>query len=51
MTQRLLASRRDVFASYSLDGFRSAFEPLFEVTDEQPIAGTSRVLFQLTRRP
>ncbi len=48
--RRLLASRRDVFPSYNLEGFREAFAPFFEIKEEAVIAGTSRTLFRLSRR-
>jgi len=48
--RRLLASRRDVFPAYHIEGFREAFAPYFEVQTEAPIAGTSRTLFRLSRR-
>lgn len=48
--RRLLASRRDVFPSYDLDGFREAFLPYFEIREEAAIAGSARTLFRLVRR-
>ena len=50
MVRRLLATRRDVFPEYTLDGFRSAFEERFELLDETPIASTARTLFRFRRR-
>ncbi len=50
MVQRLLASRRDVFADYSGEGFRAAFAPWFEVVTETAIEGTSRTLIHFRRR-
>jgi SAM-dependent methyltransferase len=50
MVQRLLAFREDVFAGYSIEGFRAAFEPWFAVATEAPITGSGRTLFHLTRR-
>jgi hypothetical protein len=50
MVQRLLASRRDVFPDYSLDGFRDAFARDWVIEEEAPIEGTVRVLFRLRRR-
>ncbi len=49
MSQRLLASRRDVFADYTLEGFRRAFGRRFEIVMEVPIEGTTRTLFHLRR--
>ncbi len=48
--QRLLATRRDVFADYDLDGFRAAAVTRFEIVREEPIAESVRVLFLLRRR-
>ena len=50
MVQRLLATREDIFPSYSPDGFRAAFEGAFEITEEVPIEDSSRVLFRMQRR-
>ena len=50
MVQRLLASRRDIFADYTIEGFRDAFGRAFETVSETPIAGTARTLFNLRRR-
>ena len=50
MVRRLLASRRDVFDDYTLDGFRAAAGERFEVVREEPIAESPRTLFLLRRR-
>jgi len=50
MVRRLLASRRDVFPDYSIDGFRAAFAPTHKTASETPIEGTKRTLFHLVRR-
>lgn len=50
MVQRLLASRRDVFADYSIEGFRAAFDREFELLGETAIEGTARTLFHFRRR-
>jgi SAM-dependent methyltransferase len=50
MTRRLLASRRDIFDAYTIDGFRSAFSGPFETVREAPIADSPRTLFLLRRR-
>ena len=46
----LLASRRDVFPDYSLDGFRRAFADEYEVLDEARIEDSGRMLFRMARR-
>jgi SAM-dependent methyltransferase len=50
MVQRLLASRRDVFPGYTIDGFRDAFAEHFEIARETPITDSVRTLFHLRRR-
>jgi hypothetical protein len=50
MTQRLLASRRDVFDQYSIDHFRAAFAAEFEIREEARIEDSLRTLFLLVRR-
>jgi SAM-dependent methyltransferase len=50
MVQRLLASRRDIFPDYTLDGFRAAFAERWEIQEEAPIEHSSRVLFRMRRR-
>jgi ribosomal protein L11 methylase PrmA len=49
--QRLLLSRRDIFDTYSEDGFVEAFSEYFDVETREPIPGTDRVIYSLTRRP
>jgi ribosomal protein L11 methylase PrmA len=50
MTRRLLASRRDIFDGYTLEGFRAAFGDPFEIEREAPISDSPRTLFLLRRR-
>jgi SAM-dependent methyltransferase len=50
MVRKLLATREDVFPDYTLDGFRAAFGARFEIAEEAPVTGTSRILFRLIRR-
>jgi ribosomal protein L11 methylase PrmA len=50
MTQRLLASRRDVFDQYSIEHFRAAFAAEFEIREEARIEDSLRTLFLLVRR-
>jgi hypothetical protein len=49
MVRHLLATRRDVFVDYSIDGFRSAALGRFAIVAEEPIADSARVLFLLRR--
>ena len=50
MTRHLLAARRDIFDTYTLDGFRAAFGERFDIVREAPIADSPRTLFLLRRR-
>ena len=49
--RRLLASRRDVFPTYDLEGFEAAFSKRFEIESKAPIEGTLRTLYLLRTRP
>jgi SAM-dependent methyltransferase len=46
----MLASRRDVFAEYSLDGFRRAFDADWEVVEQAPVSDSERSMFHFRRR-
>jgi ribosomal protein L11 methylase PrmA len=50
MVQVLLASRRDVFDDYHLDGFRRAFERHYEIVSETTVEDSVRTVFHLHRR-
>jgi SAM-dependent methyltransferase len=50
MVRRLLASRRDVFPEYTIEGFRAALAAQFAVIEEVPIEGSARVLFYASGR-
>ena len=50
MVDFLLSSREDVFADYTLDGFRAAMAPVYETVAEVPLEGSPRILFHLRRR-
>jgi len=50
MTRRLLAARRDIFADYTVEGLRAAFDGPFEILREAPIVDSPRTLFLLRRR-
>jgi hypothetical protein len=49
MVRRLLSAREDVFADYSVEGFRAAFMGDFEIVEETPIEDSGRVLFRMRR--
>lgn len=48
--QILLASRKDIFPQYTLQGFKQAFEHYFDLVEETPVQETSRTLFLLRAR-
>jgi ribosomal protein L11 methylase PrmA len=50
MVRKLLATRRDVFPDYTIDGFRTAFEQHYETLSETPLEGSARTLFHFRRR-
>jgi len=50
MTRKLLATREDVFPDYTPDGFRAAFGRVYEILEEEPVSGTARVLYRMSRR-
>jgi len=50
MVRRLLASRQDVFPDYTIEGFRAAFTPAFDIVAETPIEHSARTLFHLKRK-
>ena len=49
MVRRLLASREDVFAGYSQDGFEAAIAPYFTVERREALRGSLRTLYLLRR--
>ena len=48
--QRLLASRDDIFSDYNREGFITAFSQHFEIVEEMPLEGSSRVIFWMKRK-
>jgi hypothetical protein len=48
--QRLLRSRKDIFPSYTQDGFEASFVRRFEITESSRIPGSGRVMYFMTRR-
>jgi SAM-dependent methyltransferase len=51
MVQFLLSSREDVFADYTLEGFRAAMASAFDTLSELPLDDSPRIMFHLRRRP
>ncbi len=50
MVQRLLASREDVFDQYTRESFESAFAEHFSIDRREPLAGSVRLLYVMSRR-
>ncbi len=46
----LLATREDVFPSYTQKGFEEAFSGFFEVLDVHPVKGSDRSIYLMRRR-
>jgi hypothetical protein len=47
--QRMLRSRPDIFPHYTREGFEAAFRTCFRIEDAQPVAGSERRLYLMTR--
>lgn len=47
---RLLSTREDIFPNYTAEGFEKAFGQCFEIVKAEPIAGSKRTLYHLTRK-
>jgi hypothetical protein len=43
--QKLLASREDIFPSYTREGFEAAFSQKFKVHEAVPVRESERVLY------
>lgn len=48
--QRLLSTRKDIFANYTQQGFESEFAPYFAIVDSAAIKDSNRVLYLMARR-
>jgi ribosomal protein L11 methylase PrmA len=46
--QRLLSSRPDIFVSYTVEGFETAFEKYFSIVDKRALSGSGRILYLMT---
>jgi 23S rRNA U2552 (ribose-2'-O)-methylase RlmE/FtsJ len=46
----LLATREDIFPSYTREGFEAAFQEHFEIVKATDIAGSERTLYRMRRR-
>jgi hypothetical protein len=47
--QRMLRSRPDIFPRYTREGFEAAFQTCFRIEDSQPVAGSERRLYLMTK--
>jgi hypothetical protein len=45
----MLAGKKDIYTSYSQSNFEKAFEKYFRIADKQPIPGSGRLLYMMTR--
>lgn len=50
MARRLLSRREDIFEDYTVDGFRAAFAPRWEILREAAITDSQRSLFLMRKR-
>jgi hypothetical protein len=48
--QRLLASRTDIFDTYTREHFERAFSALFEIVDATPVRDAVRTIYVMKRR-
>jgi ribosomal protein L11 methylase PrmA len=48
--QRLLATREDIFPSYTREGFEAAFSTVFDIRRATPIEGSERTLYLMDRK-
>ena len=48
--QKLLASRRDIFSGYHMEGFEAAFNRCFKTVEKIPVYDSLRVLYLMESR-
>ncbi len=48
--RRLLASREDIFGNYDAQGFEAAFSTVFDIERVEPVHGSERTLYLMTRK-
>ncbi len=50
--KKLLATREDIFDSYTQEGFEEAIKPYFDIVESHPLQATSRIMYLLkSKRP
>ena len=47
--RRLLATRKDIFSTYTMEGFEQAFARYFTLVEKKPIPGSDRVMYLFKR--
>jgi hypothetical protein len=47
--RRLLATRKDIFSTYTVEGFEQAFALYFSLVEKTPIPGSDRVMYLFKR--
>ncbi|MCC6986967.1 MAG: hypothetical protein IT309_11080, partial [Anaerolineales bacterium] len=48
-TQKLLASREDIFDEYTIEGFEKRFGGRFSILDKRAVSGSGRVMYLMER--
>ncbi len=48
--QRLLQTRKDIFESYHVDGFETAFSRCFQIREKRAVADSQRILYLMETR-
>jgi hypothetical protein len=48
--KRLLATRKDIFPSYTPEGFEAAFSQVYKIVRKEPIEGSERTLYLMEKR-
>jgi hypothetical protein len=46
----LLATREDIFPTYTLEGFEAAFSSVFEIVDVHSVKDSERTIYLMRRR-
>ena len=47
--KRLLATREDIFDTYTQDSFEKCFKRRFNITESHPVTGSDRILYLMRR--
>ena len=48
--QRMLASRKDIFTSYTVEGFEKAFATVFSLEKKEPVPESDRILYLFKKK-